>query len=317
MTKKTIQFFVKLIVVAVILFVFSFVVVMPQYGGNYQASMVDKTNRLQSIEGPKIVLLGNSNLAFGMNSERLSQLTGMPVVNMGLHGGVGNAFNESVAKLNVCEGDIYIIVHDNWSDNDTIKNPELAWITMENHPQLLRLIRWKDIPSLAKAFPTYLRKCVHMWGTQTGNAEQTNAYRRSAFNEYGDNIYPRPQTEGEIELEKVTINPVSDVAANRVKKLQAYLEARGATLYVAGYPICVSDKTPTEAEYDAFEADLKQKLGHTDAHPIVISHYNDYRYDLSYFYDSYLHLTDAGIILRTDQLYQDITNVQPQMAGSR
>lgn len=305
--KKTIIFLVKCILLVTALLGFSFLVVMPQYTGNYQASMVDKVERLITLEGPKLVLLGNSNLAFGMDSEHLEELTGMPVVNMGLHGGVGNAFNESVAKLNVCEGDIYVIVHDNWSDNDTIKNPELAWITMENHPKLWKLARPKDYKGLIKAFPTYLRKCLHMWATEIGNTEQTNAYRRSAFNEYGDNYYPRPQTDGEIEFEKVTINWTSDEAAARVRKLQSFLEERGATLYVAGYPICVSDITPTEDEYDAFEKDLKEKLGHTKEHPIVISHYNDYRYDLSYFYDSYLHLTDSGKVMRTEQLYEDLS----------
>lgn len=59
----------------------------PQYLGNYQASLIDKVERLESIQEPKIVLIGDSNLAFGIDSERIEEAFGMPVVNMGLHGG--------------------------------------------------------------------------------------------------------------------------------------------------------------------------------------------------------------------------------------
>lgn len=299
--KKKIIFFLKLFVVCVLLFVFSFVVVTPQYSGNYQASMVDKVHRLDQMQGKKIVLIGNSNLAFGMDSKQVEQAFGIQTINMGLHGGVGNAFNEAVAKRNVCEGDVYVIVHDNFSDNDTIKNPELAWITIENHFEMWNLIRWKDIPKMAEAFPTYLHKCINMWADQTGNTEQTNAYRRSAFNEYGDNIYPRPQSEGEVDFSPVKINWISEDAAKRINKLNAYLTSKGATLVIAGYPIAVSDHTPTPEEYAQFQEDLQSKLDCP-----VISDYNEYRMEPGYFYDSYLHMTDAGIARRTGLLIQDL-----------
>ena len=301
--KKKIFLFLKLAIVFALLMIFSFGIVLPQYTGNYQACMVDKVNRLKSLEGAKIVLVGNSNLAFGMDSAMVETVFGMPVVNMGLHGGVGNAFNEGVAKMNVEEGDIYVILHDNFSDNDTIKNPELAWITIENHYNLWQLIRPKDVPQMVKAFPTYLNKSIEFWGSQTGNTEQTNAYRRSAFNEYGDNIYPRPVTEGNIDFSSVKINWISDEAVGRINKLHAYLQERGATLVVAGYPIAQCENTPSVEEYNSFQADLEKKLDCP-----VISNYNDYRMDTSYFYDSYLHLTDAGVQVRTSLLISDLKN---------
>lgn len=305
--KKKALLFIKLIVVFCLLFLFAFFVVSPQYTGNYQASMVDKVERLTNTEGPKIVLLGNSNLAFGMDSAMLEAAFQMPVVNMGLHGGVGNAFNESVAKLNVEEGDIYIIVHDNFADNDTVKNPELAWITIENHYKLWKLLRLKDVPGMMEAFPTYLHKCIDFWSSETGNTEQTNAYRRSAFNEYGDNVYPRPASEPDIDFSAVKINWISDRAAKRINSLNAYLTERGATLLVAGYPIAECEYTPTREEYDQFGKDLADKLDCP-----VISDYNEYRMDTSLFYDSYLHMTDAGVKLRTSLLINDLTRYQQQ-----
>ena len=208
------------------------------------------------------------------------------------------------------EGDIYVIFHDNFSDDDTIKNPELAWITIENHFGMWKLLRPKDILTMVRAFPTYLHKCIDMWATQTGNTEETNAYRRSAFNERGDNYYPRPDSQGGIDFSKVTVNPVSDVAAGRINRLNAYLTQRGAVLLVAGYPIAEWENTPSREEYAAFEEDLKEKLDCP-----VISDYNEYRMASGYFYDSYLHMTDAGVTLRTNLFIQDLKRYLQEQGG--
>ena len=85
-----------------------------QYKLGYQASLVDKIERLESINESKIILVGNSNLAFGIYSDQIEEDIGMPVVNLGLHGGLGNAYHEEIAKLNINEGDIVIVCHSNY-----------------------------------------------------------------------------------------------------------------------------------------------------------------------------------------------------------
>ena len=77
-----------------------------QHEDGYCASLIDKAARLESINDPKIILVGNSNLSFGMDSRRVQEALNMPVVNLGLHGGLGNAFHEDIAKLNINSGDI-------------------------------------------------------------------------------------------------------------------------------------------------------------------------------------------------------------------
>ncbi len=299
--KKKILFFVKLIVLTLGLFVFCFLVVMPQYTGNYQAAMLDKVQRLKSTEGPKIVLIGNSNLTFGIDSRMLEEAFGMPVVNMALHAGTGNAFNEQVAKYNVNEGDIYVIAHTNYDDEDIIKNQMLAWITIENHWELYSLIRPEDWPQMIKAYPTYLRKCLTMWRTETGNRESDDCYRRSAFNEYGDIYYPRPESVGGIDFSSVTINHMSAAAANRLNELGSYLEERGAKMVIAAYPVAVYEKTPTEEEYYEMGREMSELLNYP-----VISDFRDYRIDQSYFYDTHTHLTDEGARIRTEQFIEDL-----------
>lgn len=299
--KKKMTFFLKCGILLLVLFCFCFFVVMPQYEGNYQAATQDKVRLLKQTKGPKIVLIGNSNLAFGIDSSLIEEAFGMPVINMGVHGGVGNAFNEQAALLNVDEGDLYIICHTNYDDADVIKNQKLAWITIENHPELYSFIRPKDWPEMIKAYPTYLRDCLTMWRTGTGNQETNDAYRRSAFNAYGDNYYPRPRQGEDIDFSPVTINHINEESAARLNALCDKLKAQGADMVIAAYPIAAYENAPTPEEYYEMGVEMSRALSCS-----VISDFRDYMYDTSYFYDSHSHLTDAGVRIRTQQLIADI-----------
>ena len=128
--------FILLFIVTLMGFTFiNIVFVKNQYLLNYQASILDKIERLKSINEPKIILVGNSNLAFGIDSEKIEQEIGMPVVNLGFHGALGNAFHEDMAKFNIEKGDIVIISHTDY-DLDDISEFDLHWITLEYHKEL-------------------------------------------------------------------------------------------------------------------------------------------------------------------------------------
>lgn len=300
--KKKVVFFTKCLIMLVLIAVFCFVIVMPQYLLNYQASLIDKNERLCSLDEAKIVLVGNSNWAFGVDSQKLEEVMGMPVVNMGMHGGIGNPFNEQAAVQNIHEGDIVIISYSNFADGDIIKNPELAWITIENHPALWKYIRLKDWPSMIKAYPTYLKDCLDLWSQGIGNMDSGTEYSRLQFNEYGDNIYDRPALViSDEELAEAHIPEIGDETIDRLNKLNQTLQEKGATLLVTPYPTPVTSYTPPVEEYVAFSDQIEERLDFP-----LIGRYEDYRMDKNLFYNTYLHLNNEGKQLRTQMLIDDL-----------
>ena len=300
--KKRVVFFTKCLVMLALITVFCFVIVMPQYLLNYQASLIDKNERLCSIDGAKIVLVGNSNWAFGVDSQKLEEAMGMPVVNMGMHGGIGNPFNEQAAVQNIHEGDIVIISYSNFADGDIIKNPELAWITIENHPALWKYIRPKDWPDMIKAYPTYLKDCLDLWSQGIGNMDSGTEYSRLQFNEYGDNIYDRPAlVVSDEELAEAHIPEIGDETIDRLNKLNQTLQEKGATLLVTPYPTPGTAHTPPTEEYVAFSDQIEERLDFP-----LIGRYEDYRMDKNLFYNTYLHLNNEGKQLRTQMLIGDL-----------
>lgn len=277
-------------------------IVMPQYLNSYNASLLDKMERLESIDGPKIVLIGNSNVAFSMKSELLEEAFHMPVVNMGLHGGLGNLFHEQMAKINLCEGDIIVVAHTGFADDNNLTDPVLTWAAIENHPRLWQLIRLRDLPDMYFAFPTYAKKALTRWSTKMGNDEGGTMNDRYAFNEYGDisggsrSIMKPSDFTGKIEVPSINDNCI-----NRLNDLNRYITEHGATMVIAAYPIAYGPDTPPAKEYQTFQAELEARLDCP-----VISDYTDYFYEYKYFFNTEFHMTDEGAVLRTNQLIADL-----------
>lgn len=299
--KKKIIFFGKVILVFVLVMAFWMGLLAPQYSLGFNASLLDKVERLKAMEGPKLVLVGNSNLPFGMDSALLEEKVGMPVVNMGLHGGMGNAFHEEMAKINVQPGDIYVICHTEYNDAGDRMDASLTWVTVENHFGLYRLIRPEYYGDMKDAASTYLKKLLGLWADGSGNEATEDAYSRLAFNEYGDDIYPRPEQVEGLSFEGQKEPVIEEACINRLNELNKYLTERGATMLVAAYPIANGEFTPLMSVYDEFQVELEETLDCP-----VISYFPEYMFDYSYFYDTQYHLTDDGVRMRTNILAEDL-----------
>ena len=63
-----------------------------QNSNHYLAVMEDKIDRLESLTGERLVILGGSNTVFGMHSDVIEAATHYSVVNLGLHVSIGLEF---------------------------------------------------------------------------------------------------------------------------------------------------------------------------------------------------------------------------------
>lgn len=298
------RFAIKLLLLPTLVFIPSAIILLaiaPQYTHEYNASFIDKMARLESIKQPKIVLASNSNLAFGIQSDLIEDALGMPVVNLGLHGGLGNAFHERMPLFNLTAGDIIVIAHLDYHDDDIIADPELALLTVENYFHYWKIFRPKDYPRIICAFPKYAYKCLFRFLLKSDQEPTTpTCYTRSAFNEYGDNIFPRNIEAGESEP-SLRHPSVNDTCMNRINALYRNCKMKGATVVIAGTPIVSGLAGFNLDEYKRFQSEVERR---TECP--VISDFTDYVFDKRYFYASSLHMTNDGAKLRSEQLIKDL-----------
>ena len=225
----------------------------------------------------------------------------MPVVNLGLHGGLGNAFHERMPLFKITTGDIIVISHLDYSDDDKISDPALALITVENYFHYWKIFRVKDFPRIICKLPQYSAKCLYRFLLKRDKAPQNpTCYARNAFNEYGDNIFPRNIEAGE--SDPYLRHPkVNNICMSRINKLYEYCKAKGATVVISGAPILTGLEGFDLKEYKQFQRDLE-----LSAECPIISDFTDYIFDKKYFYGGALHMTNDGARLRTEQLIKDL-----------
>ncbi len=293
--------------------VFKYFVIGSQYKYSYVASFYDKIERLESINEPKIILVGNSNLAFGMNSEKLEKSMGMPVVNLGLHNNLGSAFHEQMAKFNINKGDIVVVCHTDYY-NDNILDRTLAWVTIDNHLNAMRVLRLKDFTWIAMVYHTYYKKTLELAVTNKGNINEVGSHSRYSFNNYGDIIF-RPEedqlNEEELFLQGSSINhlpPIGEDAIKRLNDFNKYINDRGAYMVIAGYPLIDSKYSNyNESDVNRFQTVLSDNVDCD-----VVSSFNDYMLPCDYFFDHLFHLTEEGADIRTDLLISDLKKWQEE-----
>jgi hypothetical protein len=73
------------------------------------ASLIDKHRRLQTIDSPKLVLVGGSNVATGLDSAAVESALHHPVVNMGLGASLGLRYMLEEVKSELRPGDFVVI----------------------------------------------------------------------------------------------------------------------------------------------------------------------------------------------------------------
>lgn len=298
------RFLTKLLILPLAVFVlplFILAELCPQWTHSYNASFLDKMERLESLQSPKIILVGNSNIAFGIQSDIIEKKVGMPVVNLGLHGGLGNAFHERMPLFNLKKGDVVVIAHLDYHDDDKILDPELALLTLENYFKYWKIFRPKDYPDILGVFPKYAYKCLLRFLTRADKEPASpTCYARSAFNEWGDNVFPRDIEAGE-SAPSLRHPKVDAKSLERINKLYDFCKARGSDLVIAGAPILSGLPGFDLQEY----IDFQNRVESLAACP-VISDFTDYVFDKKYFYASNLHLTNQGARLRSERLAEDL-----------
>lgn len=301
------------LIIMLLLFAFGCFIIGNQHEQDYCASIIDKVERLEAINEPKIILVGNSNLSFGINSKLIEDEIKMPVVNLGFHGGLGNVFNQEISKFNINPGDIVLASYTDFIDDDVIHDAELAWETIEYHFDLWPVIRYKDWINMVEAYPNYLYNSLIYYLNGKGNKDGGSCYARNAFNKYGD-IVRRDNISvsyNEYQNMDILVPTINDKFVRNINKYDKYIREKGATLLIIGYPIICNNERKYIEQYDKFTKELKNELNCE-----VISNYSNYLINYRYFYNGYLHLTEEGANIRTMILIDDIKKWQSKASSN-
>lgn len=289
-------------------------VFIPDYGnrGNMLYSILDKHERLDSISQPKMIFAGGSNLAFGLDSRKVQEAFGMPVVNMGIHAGLGLKFILDDVRPYLGRGDVVVIVPEYPHFYDKYPSvfygqDELLTMIFDIVPEERKYISLKQWTHLYRGLPNYVGNkyyCLLKYGRKPKTVKgKAKAYQRSSFNKYGD-------ITAHLEMGYAGTPPIPEVdhpanldAIEYINEFGRECQAKGATVLMAMTSIQDTGYYRTEDHInnliDAFDKYLQVPLIAPPAR---------YRMKNELFFDTMEHLNKEGRELRTNMLIEDLSS---------
>ncbi len=295
---------VTVLLVPVMLLLFAFALP-ARYDETYLAALQDKTVRLKTTEGKRIVLIGGSGAAFDVRSDLLeSELPGYRVVNLGLYAGMGTTVLLDLALQDVKAGDIVLFMPEQSEQTlSTYFDAESMWQATDGaFPPLLRL-NGSEREAMLGSFPTYAAgkaRLILYREKPAGDA----IYARRSFNEWGDMACAGREGNvmaGGFDPNMPIVLDPDAVDTEFVETVNAFIEAcerKDVMVYFGFCPMDALAVTDAErARADAYADALADRL----ACPLLGTPESAI-WGPEWFFDTNFHLNASGQIAYTAQL---------------
>ena len=291
----------------ILLLAFGISRVTTRWQGDYLFALIDKFDHLKTEESPKIVLIGGSNLAFGMDSETLSQYYDMPVVNMGLHAGIGLRFLLEGIKPYIHEDDLLIVIpeYGQFSGLYLGTSSDLIPTLFTVFPEGFKYVSFPQLLMVLSGIPRYAMDNLYdayIKGHAFKKYEH-NIYARSSFNQYGDlTAHWTEPSYISYEYKKEEPELIDRKMLRELRQYVSFYQSQGAKVAILP-PALVN--TAAQSMKRGIQQ-VTEELSRVNNEAFQYFHPQKYFIPDSLGYDTKYHLIKPGIDIRMHYLIEDL-----------
>lgn len=275
------------------------------FENGYLAATIDKHERLRKTRSPRIILVGGSNLAFGIKSKTLEDELGRPVVNMGLHADLGIPFMLREVKDEIRAGDFVVLSmeHDIFSAESAER---LSTQLVEVRPASLFLFPADERIDIIdhKGFSiigNVARRAFFQRYDANSSVPSDRVYKRHCFDPQGSYTGHYLLTATRPRIVPGKISEMSEAIRAELEDFARLCSSKGARCFYTSPP----HPSPfLDSAYDRVEQNQAQLRRIPDL--VVLDSARDHAYATNFFYDSSYHLTEPGAELRTQKLVSSL-----------
>jgi hypothetical protein len=286
-----------------------------QYDETYYGELKDLYQKLSTTSGKKVVVLGNSNVAFGVNSallEKELKAAGLDytVCNFGLYISLGTKVMLDLSRDWIKKDDIVLFSPEPISQALSLYfSGQEMWYALDSDASLFPKLSSDEKKEVLGSAWNYIGE---KWSYVASGkkADSGTIYAHASFDGNGDfTKTPRPNNtmDGLYDPNNLIRYDISQYSSDFLSYVNSYakeIQAKGATMY---YTYCPMNKLAVKdysySTVEAFDSALSQSL----SFPIISSPYH-YLMEANWFFDANVHLNDAGMTYRTLLLAEDLKN---------
>lgn len=282
----------------------------------YLASLEDKVSLLESEGPPRILFVGGSSVAFGVDSEKFESSQRKPI-NLGLNASLGLDFSCSLAESHARSGDLVVLIPEHSNLLEKMKpQPKLQRSLLRQCPRAARYLDdpWpgpkafldqRGLPELGAwartgigRLPAHIRDTA---ATTLGAGPKKRLYSRASFNRKNGDMIAHHGMPSQGKPNKAPLSVGNGeklvLSIERLNRCIAVCRSKGASVVYAFPPIAEPQYAASLKALDeittALESDLKC--------PIVTIR-NRSVFSLDEFFDKAGHLTEVGKRRNTELL---------------
>jgi len=262
-----------------------------------------KDSLLENVISPRIIFIGGSNIAYGLNSQLIKDSLNINPINTSINAGIGLKYILKSSIKSIREGDTIIIIpeyhqfYGDLADGEIVLLPLLFEVSHK-----FSLIDFNQYIKLSQYIPKYIASKLEFWRDYdfVGFAKKNI----NAYNKYGDEYehWSRPKPTS---FEKYEMN--DSLNNNAFKLLAAFktkVENKKAHLYIS-FP-CYAESSFNNCSNQINIIENKFKGLKIE----IIGSASRYKMNDSLIFDSEYHLTKKGVDLRTELFIQDFKKVR-------
>jgi hypothetical protein len=258
------------------------------------SSILDKQHRLATIPAPRLIFVGGSGIALGLDSELIEERIKLPVLNMGVNAGFGLRYMLQEVKPWIHKGDTILVIpeYEHFYGDLVDGDQNLLW-ALRIQPTMLQTLDGKQIRHLLPLIPSFIQQRIQ----EIIRITPDPIYSRSAFSTHGDFINHLDLPSTPLALSSITNRQLLNQYTLRLlHEFQLYVQQRGARAYLI-YPAIAESFWTFGENRKAIETLHLAILEQNVMKPLIAP--ADSVWPNSMFFDTVYHLSRQGRQLRS------------------
>lgn len=310
MSSKNINVFILKVSIFILLIFVIFIIglIIPDKSSkveNLNYSIIDKQMLLQRTGCPRLILVGGSNLSFGIDSKKIHDSLSINVINTAIQAGYGLEFILEYISPYIKDGDTIILApeYELFLGKGTLGNSRTLLQAIDAIPSIFSLLSLREVLSLPKAIPKYslwkISIYLQSFVKSKVASKETGLYERRSFNSFGD-VDAHWNKPSQIIKSTALEGNFNPVALKILKDFRKIIEMKNGRLYMSYPSLNYGSYKLSEVKIRIVEQELIKN------NFVILGNPERYSFPDKLYFNTCYHLNKKGVDIRTELLVQDL-----------